>query len=404
MQKTFFIRLGSDPESGVSWLARGEGAGPAAIASGELREAALRAQGARVVVLAPAAPMLATRVTLPPMPAARLRQALPYALEEQLAEDAERFHFAMGRREADGSMPVLAIARDRMAQWQGLFNAAELRPHALLHEGLALPWHEGEWSLLLQEEEALLRTAAHRAFAVPVAQLEAWLKLALAGQAEPPARLRLYDARDGAEGPRLQTLPPATEVVAETVASPLELLARSEPAAGINLLQGEFSRKEQLGRLWRPWRATAALLAAWLLLQGGMAIGSYLSLERRDEQLYAAIEQAYRETFPEARNVVNPRVQMERKLAELQGGGSGGAFAALLAASGPVLKQSEGVEVRNLRYRQDELELELELKDIASLDRLREALQQQRLVVDVRGATTRDNRVESRISLREAGA
>ncbi|NIV31568.1 MAG: hypothetical protein GWN58_19400, partial [Anaerolineae bacterium] len=124
-----------------------------------------------------------------------------------------------------------------------------------------------------------------------------------------------------------------------------------------------------------------------------MAIGNYFSLSAREEQLYAAIEQVYRDAFPEARNVVNPRVQMERQLTALQGGGGSGAFVSLLAASGPVLGGVEGLELRNLRYRQDELELELELKDLPSLDRLREALEQQSLAVDIRGATTGENKV-----------
>ena len=403
MQKTLFIRLGETPESGVSWLASGEGVVPV-VSTGELREAALRAQGARVVVLAPASPMLTCTATLPPTPAARMRQALPYALEEQFAEDIEHLHFAMGKRDNAGTLPVVAVARETMNRWQGLFSAVELRPHVMLHEGLALPRGEGEWSLLLQEEEALLRTDEHQAYAVPLGQLDEWLALAMAGEGEPPRHIRVYDSRQKAEGFAWQGCPPGTELMYEAIASPLALLSAADPTRGINLLQGEFSRKEQLGKLWRPWRASAAMLGAWLVLQGGMAIGNYLSLSARDEQLYSAIEQVYRETFPEARQVVNPRVQMERKLVELQGGGSSNSFAVLLAASGPVLRTIDGLQLRNLRYKQDELELELELKDVASLDRLKEALQQQHLAVDIRGASTRDNRVESRIALREAGA
>jgi general secretion pathway protein L len=403
MKKTFFIRLGAEPEAGVSWLVRGDG-GAEAPAGGELREAALRAQGGRVVVLAPATRMLTCVATLPPTPAARMRQALPYALEEQFAEDVERFHLAMGQRDGSGRLPVVAVERELMVHWQGLFAAAELRPHEVLNEGLALPWREGEWSLLLQENEALLRTEAYQSYAIPMAQLDDWLRLALDEQQQLPAAVRLYDAREEAVEPRLRALPAELEAVYEAVSSPLELMTRTQPAPPINLLQGEFSRKEQLGRLWRPWRATAAMLAAWLLLQGGMALADYLSLSRRDEQLYAAIEQVYRDTFPEARNVVNPRVQMERKLAELQGGGNGGSFAVLLAASAPVLKGIQGLELRNLRYKQDELELELELKDLPSLDALRDGLQKRKLAVDIRGATSGENKVESRITVREAGA
>jgi general secretion pathway protein L len=403
MQQLFYIRLGATPESTVSWLSRGED-GAVKEASGELREAALRAQGGRVVVLAPASSMLTCVAAMPPTPAARLRQALPYALEEQFAEDVERLHFAIGKRDAEGKFPVVALGRDLMERWQALLAANELRPHEMLNEALALPWAEGEWSLLLQEEEALLRTGAAQACAIPVTQLAPWLAVALHAQAEPPSRVCIYDARPGDDGAAWQEGLPGLDIAYERIESPLSLLARTDPSTGINLLQGDYSRKAHLGRLWRPWRATAAMLGLWLLVQGGMVIGNYFSLSAREAQLFAAIEQVYRETFPEARNVVNPRVQMERQLAELQGGGTGGAFVTLLAASGPVLSEVNGLELRNLRYRQDELELELELKDLASLDRLREALQQQSLAVDVRGATTRENKVETRIALREKGA
>ncbi len=402
MQNIFVIHLGMTPEASVSWLDCSQN-GDAKKASGDLREAALRSQGAKIVVLAPASPMMACVAELPPTPAARLRQALPYALEEQFAEDVERLHFAMGKRDSDGKLPVVALDRELMSRWQALFAANELRPHVMLNEALALPWNEGEWSLLLQEE-ALLRIDATLGYAIPSTQLAAWLGVALQAQATPPSRVCVYDAREGEGGEVWGEGLPGIEIAYEKVDSPLSLLARSDPFSGINLLQGDFSRKEQLGRLWRPWQATAAMLGIWLLLQGGMAIGNYISLSARDAQLYAAIEQVYRDTFPEARNVVNPRVQMERELASMQGGGTGGAFANLLAASGPVLGESDGLELRNLRYRQDELELELELKDLASLERLREALQQQSLVVDVRGATTREDKVESRIALREKGA
>ena len=403
MHKTVYIRLGATPEAGVKWIARGEGVAPAE-GVGELREAALRAQGGKVVVLAPALPMLTCIASLPPTPAARMRQALPYALEDQFAEDVDRLHFAMGKRASDGRLPVVAVDREVMSHWQTLFSEAELRPHVVVNEALALPWCEGEWSLLLQNDEALLRSGAHQGCAIPLTQLEAWLMLAWRDETTRPARLCVYDAREEAVEPCWKEMLTELEMAYEKTVSPLALLTQNDPELGINLLQGEFSRKEQIGRLWRPWRATAAMLGVWLLLQGAMAVGNYISLSRRDQQLYTAIEQVYRDTFPESRNVVNPQVQMERKLAELKGSGSGGAFAVLLAATGPVLGKVEGLNLRNLRYKQDELELELELKDLASLDSLREALQQQKLAVDIRSASTGEDKVESRIALREAGA
>jgi general secretion pathway protein L len=384
MQKTLFIRLGMTPDEGVGWFTRDENTAPVS-GSGELREAALRGQGAKVVVLAPASQMITTEVSLPALHGAKLRQALPYALEEQFADEVESLHFAVGKRDAEGRYPVLALERGLMEQWQGLFAEAELRPHVVLNECLAMPWREGEWSLLLRDDEAWLRISACQGYAIPLAELTDWLALALQGSEESPSAIRLFDARS--EQSPWRSAPIGVEVHEERVDSLLALLARVDSGQGINLLQGDFSRKEQLGRLWRPWRATAALLGIWLLFQGG-----------------TDIEQVYRETFPEARNVVNPRIQMERKLEELKGGGSANAFVTLLTLSGPVLKKVEGLQLRNLRYKQGELELELELKDLPSLDSLKQSLQEKRLAVDVRGASTRNDRVESRIALREGGA
>ncbi len=404
MQTSLYIRLGALPEEGVCWLSR-SAEGNSGVRHGELKEAALRSQGERVTVLLPATAMLPLSAALPPLQGQKLRRAVPYAVEEQLAGDVEGYHFALGKRQADGTLPLLALAREQMEQWQALFAAAELKPHACLNEAQLLPWQPGELSLLLETDGASLRLSAHEGYSLPLDGLEDLLELALPRAPQEVTALRIFDARgEAAAEPVWLGVLAQLEQRYEVVGEPLTLLAASQNGQAINLLQGEFSRKEQLGRLWRPWRATAALLATWLLLLFGEAIYDYRHLAAEEGRLYAAVEQIYRDTFPESKNVVNPRVQMERKLAELQGGGNGGAFVALLAASGPVLSSSSGVALQNLRYRQGELELELQLADLPALDALKASLEQQGLMVEIRNASSRDERVEGRLAIRRSGA
>jgi general secretion pathway protein L len=64
---------------------------------------------------------------------------------------------------------------------------------------------------------------------------------------------------------------------------------------------------------------------------------------------------------------------------------------------------SPGVQLQNLRYRQGEIELELELKDLPALDGLKASLQQQGLEVEIRNASSRDDRVEGRVAIRGMG-
>ncbi len=403
MQTTLYIRLGSEPQEEVRWLSR-SAQGPSAVRCGELKEAALRSQGEKVTVLLPAQPLLPLRATLPPLQGQKLRRAVPYALEEQLAEDVEGYHFALGKRQADGTLPLLAVSLEQMRQWQERFADAELKPHACYSEAQLLPWQMGEMTLLLEEGGALLRLSAFEGYSLPLEGIESLLELALHSAPEGVTTLRIFDARgEAAVEPHWQGELAELEQHYEVISEALSLFCATHTAQAINLLQGEFSRKEQLGRLWRPWRASAALLASWLLLQGGEALIDYQTLAAEEERLYSAVEQVYRDTFPEAKNVVNPKVQMERKLAELQGGGGGGAFVTLLAASAPVLKATSGTELQNLRYRQGELELELQLADLPALDALKESLQQQGLGVEIRNASSRDDKVEGRLAIRGAG-
>lgn len=402
MATTIYIRLGESPEQQVSWLARGDVATPS-VRSEPLAKVVEKATGARLVVFAPATEMVTLSAEVPPLSGQRLRQALPYALEEQFAGDVESLHIAHGSRGDDGSIPVVALAHEQMQVWQKLFAAIEFRPHQMINEALALPWRDGEWSLLLEPQRALLRVAANTAQVLSHEQLLPLLTLAW-GQREEGSTpiLRVYDARPGEEG-----FDPGIDAAVEyeQVVEPLRLMIQGmESVPAINLLQGDYSRKEQIGKLWRPWRLTAALAAVWLLLQSATTVWEYFALSSRDNELYAAIEQVYRDTFPQTKNVVNPRLQMERKLDELRGGGSGTAFTHLMAGSGPVLASAKGVKVQSLRYKQGELEFELDVEGLPILDQLKSALQEKQLNVEVRSATAKGDRVESRIVVREVGA
>jgi general secretion pathway protein L len=403
MATTIYVRLGETPEQRVSWLARGDVATPTS-RNEPLGRVVEQSTAARVVVFAPAMPMVTLEAEVPPLGGQRLRQALPYALEEHFAEDVENLHIAHGTRSDSGNMPVVALADEQMAKWQQLFTSLEFRPHQMVNEVLALPWQEGEWSLLLEPHQALLRSGPHSGQSLPLEQLSALLVLAWnQREAGDSPTLRIYDARPDEEGFEVGI---ETQVEYEKVADPLRLLIQGmESAPLINLLQGEYSRKEQLGKYWRPWRLTAVLLAVWLVVQSVVAVWELFSLRSRDSELNTAIVQVYRDTFPQAKNLgTNLHLRMERKLDELRGGGGGKAFSHLLAGSGSVLASSKGLTVKSLRYKQGELELELDVEGLPVLDQLKSALQEKKLNVEVRSATARGDKVESRIVIKEAGA
>jgi general secretion pathway protein L len=108
----------------------------------------------------------------------------------------------------------------------------------------------------------------------------------------------------------------------------------------------------------------------------------------------------YRRAFPEARNVANPRLQMEQHLAQLRGGG-GGSFVPLMVKAGPILRGQAGLELTALRYKDGALDVDLIVGDFQAIDRLKQVLAGQGLRVEVQNASARGGKTEGKLRLRE---
>jgi general secretion pathway protein L len=190
---------------------------------------------------------------------------------------------------------------------------------------------------------------------------------------------------------------------------PLEILARGwSQAPGINLLQGDYSRREEWGRLLRPWKASAALLLAGLILVGVSTGLNYFQLSQQREQLAAEIEEVYRKAFPQARRIVNPRAQMEQKLSQLrrQAGGGDTDFMAMFAETAGVVRVTEGIEVNGASYRNGRLDLDLQADSLQILDTLKQSLVSSGLMTaEIQSATTEANqKVKSRMRVQVKGS
>jgi general secretion pathway protein L len=146
------------------------------------------------------------------------------------------------------------------------------------------------------------------------------------------------------------------------------------------------------------------MLAAWLVIATGIRIIDYHRLWQQRDDLRAQIEALYREavpSFPQDKAILDPRKLLERDLAKLTGGGGGPGFIDLIARTGTALKQTPGLEIKSLRSQGGELELDLRITDLQSLDQLKQALIAAAPVdVDIVSATSRDGKVEGRIKIR----
>lgn len=385
----------------VDWRCRA--ADPAAERAGQaenLSQLPDEVRAAAVHVWTPPGETLLTRAQLPTRARARILQALPFALEDQLLDEPEALHFAFVR-EADGELAVAVTQRRRLNVWLDILKAAGIRPMSLAPANLALPLAPGAWAAAFVDGELWVRTGAHAGF------------VTLAG-AEPPPLLRSALAEAAAReaaplGLVVHAAPAELDLAAWSTALQLPLepglddFWRAARVPPINLLQAEFGQSAHLRQLARPLRPALAMLAAWLVVAVALDVAEWWRLDARYQQYQAEMHQIYRTSFGTAAQY--PYEQFRRGVEALQARGGSAGMLPLLARVAPALEAERArVRVHSIKYGERSLTLDLTLPDYQALDGVKNALQAAGVDVEVLAATGRDNAVEGRLRVRPAAA
>lgn len=359
----------------ASWLLYAEDK-PGEMQTGSLEQAIESAAGYPVILLAPGERILLTSTELAIKQTAKLRKAVPYALEDQLSEDVEDLHFALGPR-IESRQTVAVIERSLLEYWLERFSDHHLTPRAVVPDILMLPWQDGSWFVGIDEQRALIRTGQATGFSCEPENLQILLEAALAEVEEQPSSIHLWQCGGSATLPGWSSESPKL-VRHRCNGSLLQLLAQGIDLRNtINLLQGEYSTQTDLIKGLKPWRWAAGLV----LILFGLGYTSNLierkQLENQRSQLIQQSEQIYRKTFPGVKKVVNPRVQMEQRLKQLRGGDtkSQSPFLELLTRSGKIISTTPKVKLEGLRFRNRQLDLKVSAATLSALDALKTRMQ-----------------------------
>lgn len=395
MADTLLVRLAPGTEGIRDWLlvdAEGQIKTPVQIG---VPSDAVVAGARRIVALVPGEQVALHEARVPGRNRQRVLRAIPFALEEQLASDVDELHFALGQALDEDRYPVAVVERVQMDAWVETLREAGISAHQWVPETLALPHGEG-WDLLTEAGRTLVRSGDYSGFVCDTVNLPVMASLFAAEE-----RLPETATAHGAIAPEV----PGVDIDLDgSQMQPLSIMARGwVQGPVIDLLQGAYSQREEWDRLLRPWKVTAVLFLA-VLLVGGTATGlNYYRLTQQEVQLRADIDALFRKTLPQVRRIVNPRAQMEQRLKQLQrgAGGADADFLGMFAETASVVRASKGISVTGASYRDGRLDLELQADNLQLLDSLKQALVGSgRMNAEIQSATSdRDQKVTSRIRI-----
>ena len=385
---------------------RREGRTTASALAELLADAPWTADPANVTVLVPVAETLAITCEVPGRNAAAQRSAARYAVEEFLTEDIDAMHVACGTSARGQPVRCLATPRERMETWLACLAAANIEPGIMTADAMMLPSEAASVSVLLEGDEALVRSGDQVA-SVDADNLVAALASIRAGlDAEEAPALRQFNGALATVDVQAAGFSPEAAQQAPEVAlegGVLGFLADQQHAAAaapVNLLQEDFAVKRKRAGAWAHWRPAAALAGVGLAIALALATAEGVWAGLRADAKREEARTLYREIFDTERAPGSPALLMRRRLGQAVATTAG--FHRLLGELGSALGGAGQYELRSLSFAErNGLVAEVLVRDYDAVEALQQALRERGLTVEVGSSEQQQGRV--RTSIRIAG-
>lgn len=422
MAEYLVIRIGEDPEQAAHWIAVDtSGARRSPPVTGPLAEAVADVGDRSVIVLVPSAEVLTTSADIPIKGGAKLQAALPFALEEFVADDVDNLHFAAGSRRRSGRIPVAVVSRERMTDWLGRLTDAGIHPSSVIADSYGLSRIPGTISMLVAEDLVFINDGAE-------------VELVMQG-VSPGDALAAIGALDDGTGD-------ADDDDAATVKMPHHVLVYCEAAdeeryqhdwiairqeldsldvkllpdgvmprlavtvatgAGVNLLQGAFATRTEYAGLFRPWKfAATLLLAVGVIGFAGKAADLFL-LKRQEATLREQFHTEYRELAPGAPEVLDP-LSVVSSLRDRVGGGrteSPQLFLRSMQQLAGAIRMNGDASIEAISYRAGVVDVRLTAPSVSVLDNIQRSIDESgQFDASIQSTDQDGENVNSRIQIR----
>lgn len=393
-----------DPDNAY-WSFDGEG--KTLFSHGTLSDIGKLGKGLRATVLLDSSCLNLEQVQVPSNNRQRQLQAIPFALEDNLASDIEDSHFAIGKKQDDENIPVITIDKALLENILSSFKSAGITIECLSADLLALPDKDDGWSVLVDNNRALIKTGAFTGLYCDRSNLQFVLNTLIRQHSQTPASIQFYyPAEEEAEENPLGDIETQLESTGYQK-HPLNIFSRHlDKLYQLNILQGHYAVKRESSALLKPWKAVASLAAVWIVLQLSYAGIEARQLSTKNQQLTAQIEKEFKRANPGAKKFHNIRNRMERQLKELRGGGGDmnqDDFLKLLSLASPALASNKKVSINAMVYRNKHIDMELQADSLQSLENIKSQLTSIRGLKTLLSTSVEKNKVSGRLRLEKQG-
>lgn len=357
--------------------------------------------GRQVIILLPIEYVFLVQLAIQAKNKKQLDKAIPFALEDELADDIEELHFATGAKTADGKHPVAVISKAKLEYL--IDTLAELRifPQRITIDIFGIHIEDNHWTLCIDQKHVIARVSKYNGFGCELRDLDDFIQIMVDEQGQKPEMINVYCHPDE----DIQELKKEPNVFVHDFWKPTNFVMGFDAEQSINFLQGPFAKSDKQSITLRPWKIAAVLATVWIgLLMIQIGIENW-QLSKIDAQLTAEIDRVFLQTFPQASNTQNARKRMEQEIKRLTSSTStdqsSADFLKLLHHISYELNKEDQVSIVDIRYRGKQLALEIHTKDVQILEKAKTNLQAKNIQAELKSAKSEENFIRAQLLVSE---
>jgi len=385
MSETLLIHYNINDAQQATWaLCNADGELTGKISTGPLHELAGIASSHPAIILLNSQCLHINQLQLPTQNMQKLLKAVPYAIEEFIADDIDNFHFVIAKNKHDNATSVVGINKNTLKNITQAFQDANINVEKIIPDALCLAAESNQWVCLNYKNTSYLQTDITNGMVVSHELLPYVLANKLKDDEQTrPEKILLFceqentTAFDALKAEKIFDDDIEINSIVYNTHPLVVFCGNYKQALPLNLLQHKFKTKRKTSGYWQHWRLAASLAAIWLVLHLGMTAFQHAQLKQENIVTKARIEKIYKKAFPLSRKIINPRVQMEQKLKELKGsaGNSSKGLIFLLAESfGTQSLDKKNITLQSLTFRNNRMNIGLESSNLQAIENLNKKL------------------------------
>ncbi len=383
MSEFLTVRISSNPSRPVYWLVWSTQQ-QEIIASGEvesldeLNELSDYAHQRPVHLIVDGQDVTLHNIDIPAGSSRNLEQVLPNMLEDDLAQDIERMHFAILDK-SQGQAVVCGIERQLLEGWLAQFKQAGFLVKALIPDMLLLPQQPEAIAAMQLGDQWLIRCNEFHAYSLD----SDWLAMLLDSE-------EWKTSEDQTSVITSYTSLPSGDLdlskwQEDLSHMPMSLLARGSSQAAskkLNLLTGKYKPKSSLGKYWKVWQKVAvaavfliAVLVSFKVVQVSQAEAQAAAYRAESERIFRSVLVG-KQRIP---TVSYLKRQMNDEEARLSGSGSSSSFLTWVQRLPEGMGNVPDMTIQSLKFdgNRREVRLQGKSKDFQGFEVARENLTKQ---------------------------